>query len=180
MSMTVHQQAVYLKHKKQLKNLNNILLSFESKMRELEEKCKAVFVISPKNIDELFTSRDITKIQYCATTRRENKKTTSFPGGKRNPGESLIGTARRECFEEGWVLRESFDGLDDFLKPALVYFAEVEDSHVAWFFAPGGMDLLSDYKEKESGIVAKHASISDAFCNMDALGELKKSIKSIA
>lgn len=137
------------------------------------DECKSAFVVSPKDIKKLFTSSDITKIEYCSTTRRNNQKLFSFPGGKRNPGEDLLKAALRECEEEGWVCRRNLWHSSNVLEPILMHHEVVEGNMVAWFFAPLGLDLLSDYKEKESGIVALHSSISNAYCNINALNQLQ-------
>jgi predicted NUDIX family NTP pyrophosphohydrolase len=76
---------------------------------------------------------------FAATTRDKGESKVGFPGGKVDPGETIVQAALRECVEEGWDV----DGLDQ--NP--FYTEWVRGKRIAWFAAKSA-EPRSSYKEQ--------------------------------
>ncbi len=72
--------------------------------------------------------------------RQKTKATFELPGGRREPGESIIETARRELYEETGASQFS-------LKPIVAFMVTPSDSQPA-ADAPSGMLYLADIQAK--------------------------------
>lgn len=118
----------------------------------MEKQVFAVFVIAPVAGGFAATTR--------AADRGESGK-IGLPGGKVDPGESPVGAAIRESYEEGWDVV----GVDD--EP--VFETTVEGKTVQWFKAAGARKL-KEYKEKHriEAIVASAGSFDDLYMNASA------------
>ena len=81
--------------------------------------------------------------KICGTTRTDG--TIGLPGGKADPGETVIETVIRESYEEGW----------DISKAKLIPYnrQNFADRDVTWVYVDGPVTMVKDHKEKHRGIL---------------------------
>lgn len=79
----------------------------------------------------------------AATTRPDGK--LGLPGGKAEPGESLVDTLIRECEEEGWKIGR--------IDPAWIRQENIDDEYLCYWFVVGAAEPLAKYKDQHRGII---------------------------
>jgi ADP-ribose pyrophosphatase YjhB (NUDIX family) len=92
---------------------------------------------------------------FAATTRAADRGEAGkigFPGGKVDPGETLVEAAIRESAEEGWVV----DGIES----APFFSTMIDGFEVSWFRAKSAT-MLESYKEQHriKAIPASYAAL---------------------
>ena len=114
---------------------------------------------------------------WAATTRAADRGESGrigLPGGKVDPGETLIDAAIRKAGEEGWRIASS-------VALVLVHTGTIEGRPVYWFFAQGGVATKRSRYKEMGRISPIYATLSDisasGYGNDDAVKSLQRCIQ---